>query len=243
MEDIIRFLNENGREEFSQGIELIKESYYSSSIISDVIDASDYGGSDIHDFKKLGKAMNIPVEWFNDPSQYLEILFNQLGGGVSLGEEIHLVNELIKQYEGEIRFLDITADIFIRNILNLVHRRGTTGNITVFLPIEFHNRIYIDWLENPALNINHSTGQLSVGSYPFKVIWSNKYNEFSKIVILKSNFGRWICSPNVENRLIIRPLLVERNTTVQLIVETIFDFNILDENLLTIIHPTNLETN
>jgi len=234
-DEIRENLNKLGENKYLNGVNELYSSYYSSSKINKIIKAYDdrnYGYS----FRSIGRRFELPIEWFNDDSHYLDYLFMQMGSDISFGEEIYLTNEIPSLIIEHIEITEMTRENLIEYIAQVQVHDRTLDEIVLFMPLIYHNKIYIDWMnDNNILRFNHSTGKFSFRTYPIDIIWSNKFNEFNTVIVLKPNFGRWICSPNIGSRLVLTSTLIDDGDKIEFIIKTDFFFEIVNRNIVKVI--------
>jgi len=229
-QNINEVLNDRGQEKYILGVRSILDSYYDSNQIEHIVNQTNWQNEySVNIAKNIGQRIKIPVEWFNDIEHYLNVLFGDLGRNVAFGEELFITNQ-VSELVQSIEIVEFTLDTFLEGLATILSRRNgnhSIEEIVVFLPLDYHNILFVNWInETQLLTLEPGTRSISFRGVPLRIIWSNKYNPFSSITFLNKHFGSWWCFPTVDNRLSIETRTVDENENIEVTVKTRFHFEI-----------------
>lgn len=233
----------------------LRDSYLDLSVVGRAVDGVDFN-HEIHEnqnFLTLGKWIYIPKEWFTDPSIYPDAAFSDIGRGISIGEEKHIIDTILSNRT--LQKIDYTSGTFapieqqIRELTELIDIREnvTIPNFIMFAPIEYFTQAYIDWTrDNPNLRLTPGgtdftvrfettvNGFEAVSLTPF---WSSKYVPSSDFILFQKSACRWIAKPNIYNRLEVHVVESSVSEKMELKAFTIFKFEIAYPERIRILSP------
>lgn len=216
--------------------------YFQASIVEHVAEAIDFRRA-VHenlDFLQLGKWLYIPRDWFTDPNTYPDLFFNQIGEGIAFGEKSHIIdailaNEKLKREKVE----TVSYSKLLEAIKDLISDTGEQmlgPRLVLFAPIEYFVTLHTDWVREHGVRIRPDT--LIIGGLMVKSFWSSKYMDYKDFIILERSLCRWIAKPTVESRLQVEILESDKPGKMELKVQTVFNFTILNPEKIRVLQPT-----
>jgi hypothetical protein len=230
------------REKISHCRNKLMESYFGSSIVQNATDAIDYDES-IHrnlDFLKFGSWHYIPRNWFTDRSIYPDLVFMDIGRGIALGEEKHIVetisaNDKVKRIAVEsINYSNIVEAA--SDLVSEVQRSFLPLQLILFAPIQYFVPMYTDWRREHRFEMRPS--ELIVDGFRFKLFWSSKYIDYADFIVSEKSLCRWIAKPNVVRRLEVEIRESEKPGEMELKAQTVFNFTIRDPEKIRVLRST-----
>lgn len=205
--------------------------YFNASIVESTLGMKDFSQELHHglDFLKFGTWQYLPKEWFTDPANYPDFVFSEIGRGIARSEEKYIIDQTINCKKTAIENIDqFTIDSLLKAAAELVSPRNPSRLFTLFLPIAYYKSVFIEWgLKDPMGEVRIEKDHLYVGPFEFRLLWSNKFMDFNKIVVVTTPFAEWVAKPSVKNRLEVS--LVESKEKIdqmELRAETKFNFRI-----------------
>lgn len=234
---------ELNREKIDRCIKKLQEDYFNSSIVEQTTDATDYNEA-IHStlqFLRLGRWIYIPKKWFTDPSIYPDLVFSDIGRGIAIGEEKHIVQEILTN-DGVDRIRLETVNYgnlreIVRELRSTVSRRHQVPHLILFAPIDYFVIMHVDWAREENLALMQG-GNLLVDNLRLKVFWSSKYVEFDEFIVTERSICRWVAKPNVRDRLEVQIVSSENQPeNMELKAQTVFNFTVLNPEEIKVLQP------
>lgn len=220
------------------------ESYLTTSIVEKAVETIDYNEVSHRDldFLYLGKWHYIPKKWFADPSYYPDLFFDEVGRGIAVGEEKHIVDKLLANGEVQRISLDtinygVIRDAF-HQLATELERPHPTLRFVLFAPIEYYVKMHTDWAreQQRLLMVDR---RLVVDSFRVNVFWSSRYIDYKEFVVSERSLCHWIAKPNVRNRLEVRIAESEKPESMELKAQTIFRFALHEPQKIRVLTPTH----
>jgi hypothetical protein len=232
------FNDPSAQEKFDKMINLLKETYYKSSNIENILNIVTCEDEPLNKFSKFGIGIKLPKYWFTDPSYYPNMVFEQIGSNLSFSEIKYITQKIPEISRIEPEIIELNPDTLVNKIFNICSYQ-TLNKITIFIPINFYVKFHTEWATVSALRLDFSSGKFYIGDTNIRIIWSNKYNDFKDVILINKDAGLWGCKKQFDERLDVNYVLNEDGENIDLIVETLFHFNILLPEKIYIISPTN----
>jgi len=206
---------------------LLLEEYFNTSIIELTMNTVDYD-EDSHkdlEFRKFGKWVYIPREWFTDPTIIPDYVFREIGRGIAIGEENYIVQQILTHPKVTLRHIE---KFDYESLIKALHELRSVTNLILFVPIKYFVPIHVNWaIKHKRVRIEKN--DLYVNGARIKVFWSSKYVDFDKIILARKSFGKWIAKPTVGKRLEVEiKESSEKPDQLELKAQTIFNFRILN---------------
>lgn|GEM_PF-3123715 len=230
-------------------------SYLAQSIVGRAVEGVNFN-QETHqnlDFLTLGRWIYIPREWFTNPSNYPDVAFSDIGRGISIGEEKHVIDTIMSN--STLRKIDYTSGTFapieqqLKELTELIDPRENVAipNFIMFAPIEYFKQFYIDWTrDNPNLLLEPGSTDFVVRfastvngfeGVSLKPYWSSQYIPYSDFVLFQKSACHWIAKPNIDNRLEVDVAESSVSEKMELKAFTIFKFEIANPDRIRILSP------
>lgn len=217
--------------------ELVRESYFSSSVIDRLVQVRDARASD-EGFLKSYRRTYIPREWFIRKDVYSDLVFKRFGSNISLSEKKYFIEEILKKKRDRTRVGTVDFETLKKFCLS-VFESGTRPTV-MLAPIGFFTRLHTDWRDDPDLQIR-SMNNITISGHNFEISWSNKYIPFDEFVFIDKSFGEWVAKPSFKERLSVSISESDREAQLDLLVYTTLKFNILRMDRISILEITKQE--
>lgn len=224
----------------------LKESYLDTSIIERAVNTIDYDWNthaDL-DFLRLGRWHYIPRAWFADPTVHPDTVFSDIGRGIAIGEEKHIVEKILANDAVSKVSVD-TVDYrtimdSARDLVAQMERPFSDLHFSLFVPIDYMVAIYTDWIKDPSVRIRFvGRDELIFNRLTMKIFWSSKYIDYSDFILLERSLCRWIAKPNIANRLNVEITDSGKLGKMELRARTEFSFTIRNPDRIKVLSPSH----
>lgn len=216
-----------------KGIELIRSSYYSNSILSELVRIEESFKTE-EEFKAWYIAHYIPKEWFTRSDIYADHIFHEYGRNMALGETKSIRDLISESKEVERNEYDKIDAGFILDQLTKSLENGMEPSI-LFIPISYYGLIVSElWKKHLDRWSAHS---IEVMGKKIRLKWSNKYMPFNEIMIVDPGYGKLYLKSPLNDRLKVEIKPSDRFGKMGLFIRVIHKFEILDPNKIRIIVP------
>jgi len=219
--------------------------YFRTSIVEEAVDAIDYV-EDVHrnlQFLEFGRWVYVPTNWFTDPCIYPDLAFEDVGRGIAIGEEKHIMQQILTNRQvNRIALEDVSYNSLKEIIDDLTLPREQDPRLVLFVPIEYFVTMHIDWAREQR-QIVVQNDSLLMGNWRIKVFWSSKYVDFNDFIVARKSSCRWVVKPNVKNRLQVE--LYESKIepeNMELKAQTVFNFTIYNPQEIRVVHPPTIRS-
>jgi hypothetical protein len=219
----------------SRCLDLLKENYVESSIITKVVETLDFDEVQHQnlDFLKLGIWTYVPKEWFIRTDVIPDLVFTEFGRDIAIGEEKYLIENILNKGTRHKTLLEANY----QNVTEAIREMGNLSDLIVFAPINYFVKMHIDWAKEANAMVVQGN-ELNIGSNRIPLFWSSKYVNFNDFIIVRRSFGRWIVKPSISERLSVQMVeSSERQNQMELKAHTVFHLDILDPSQILILKP------
>jgi len=229
-------MSKNFDEEIERCKQLIRKSYEELSLVRHVTNSREYSRSTDSglDFIHIYLRHSVPKLWFTDPTHVPDVFCSQLGRHIAIGEEDFLVKKIFEDSVPPTAF-----DFQVESLKSLVRRFEQEGhsNPVVFAPIRFFTPLAIEGAV--SFECPH---HLQLNGRTIPLVYSSKYVDFDKFIIIDKSFGTWIYKQgNVNDYLTVEVKPIEGSEDIDILVVTKVFYQKENRNAIRIIEPNTLE--
>jgi len=219
----------------------LREEYYAGSVIEETMDTKDFDevAHGNLEFLKLGRWVYVPRMWFTDPTFYPDLVFSDIGRGLSTAERRYVVERILSSDQTRRIHLDTAGFDQVRQVVRDLRSSLSTGNIfprlTLFAPIDYYVAMHMDWAREARMPLIRGN-ELFIDDLPVKVFWSNKYADFDDFILFGKSNCRWVVKPNVRERLAVQIFPSETQPdNMELKTQLVFNLTILNPREITLL--------
>ncbi|MDE1853856.1 MAG: hypothetical protein KGI38_08955 [Thaumarchaeota archaeon] len=231
-------LSGEGYEKLSSLKRLSKAAYFATSILDDAVTLDNYS-PELHsgEFYQLPYRRNMELEWFNDPSYVMDLVFGEIGRGIALSERNILFQELehlAARRPTRQPFVHLLA------VITEMIQEGYQPSL-ILAPVDYFTEWHTRWLNPPAqgqmrLSLEDDKSYLNLGNVAkVRVVWSNKLAPSTDFFVLDKAWAKWISKPNKHNRFEIK--ISELPAGFDIIFRTVYRLEVLDAQMVRRVSP------